>query len=174
VPFLLVAGDREVEAHTLAVRTRSGKRPRQLEFKELTALLLRRSREPRPSCLEDRLSQRRRRVSAMRRFSAPSVRVIAADGKPSRVMTRAEALQLATSQTLDLVEVSPMAEPPVVRVMDFGNSCSNRTRKAHAASESRSRFQVKEIKFRPARKRRITRSNCVTSSASLPRVIRPR
>jgi translation initiation factor IF-3 len=35
-------------------------------------------------------------------------------------MTRAEALQMASSQSLDLVEVSPMAEPPVVRVMDFG------------------------------------------------------
>ena len=48
-------------------------------------------------------------------------------------MTRAEALQMASSQTLDLVEVSPMAEPPVVRVMDFGKFLFEQNKKAHAA-----------------------------------------
>jgi len=48
------------------------------------------------------------------------VRVIGADGGQAGVMTRAEAMQLAASAELDLVEVSPTAEPPVVRVMDYG------------------------------------------------------
>ena len=59
VPFLLVAGDREVEAHTLAVRTRSGKDLGNLEFKELTALLCYEVASRGRLVLEDRLSQRR-------------------------------------------------------------------------------------------------------------------
>ncbi|HEY3658926.1 MAG TPA: threonine--tRNA ligase [Steroidobacteraceae bacterium] len=59
VPFLLVAGDREVEAHTLAVRTRSGKDLGNLEFKELTALLCDEVASRGRLVLEDRLSQRR-------------------------------------------------------------------------------------------------------------------
>ena len=64
-------------------------------------------------------------------------------------MTRAEALQLAVSQTLDLVEVSPMAEPPVVRVMDFGKFLFEQNKKAHAAKRKQKQIQVKEVKFRP-------------------------
>jgi translation initiation factor IF-3 len=48
------------------------------------------------------------------------VRVIAADGSQAGIMTRFEALSLAQGSELDLVEVSLMAEPPVVRIMDFG------------------------------------------------------
>ena len=64
-------------------------------------------------------------------------------------MTRADALQLASSQTLDLVEVSPMAEPPVCRVMDFGKFLFEQSKKAHAAKRKQKQIQVKEIKFRP-------------------------
>jgi threonyl-tRNA synthetase len=59
VPFLLVAGDREVEARTLAVRTRSGKDLGSLEFGELTALLCDEVASRGRLILEDRLSQRR-------------------------------------------------------------------------------------------------------------------
>jgi translation initiation factor IF-3 len=64
-------------------------------------------------------------------------------------MSRAEALLMATSQALDLVEVSPMAEPPVVRVMDFGKFLFEQNKKAHAAKRKQKQIQVKEIKFRP-------------------------
>jgi translation initiation factor IF-3 len=64
-------------------------------------------------------------------------------------MSRAEALLMATSQSLDLVEVSPMAEPPVVRVMDFGKFLFEQNKKAHAAKRKQKQIQVKEIKFRP-------------------------
>jgi translation initiation factor IF-3 len=72
------------------------------------------------------------------------VRVIAADGSQAGVMSRAEALQMASSQTLDLVEVSPMAEPPVVRKFLF-----EQNKKAHAAKRKQKQIQVKEVKFRP-------------------------
>ena len=64
-------------------------------------------------------------------------------------MSRAEALELAKSQLLDLVEVSPTAEPPVCRVMDFGKFLFEQNKKAHAAKRKQKQIQVKEVKFRP-------------------------
>src|ERR1700759_2648830 len=64
-------------------------------------------------------------------------------------MSRAEALQIASSQTLDLVEVSPTAEPPVCRVMDFGKFLFEQNKKAHAAKRKQKQIQIKEVKFRP-------------------------
>lgn len=64
-------------------------------------------------------------------------------------MTRAEALALAAEAALDLVEVSPTAEPPVVRVMDFGKYLFEQNKKAHSAKRKQKQIQVKEVKFRP-------------------------
>jgi translation initiation factor IF-3 len=64
-------------------------------------------------------------------------------------MTRAEALALAVEAALDLVEVSPTAEPPVVRVMDFGKYLFEQNKKAHSAKRKQKQIQVKEVKFRP-------------------------
>ena len=75
--------------------------------------------------------------------------MIGADGGQAGVMTRAEALQLATEAALDLVEVSPTAEPPVVRVMDFGKYLFEQNKKAHSAKRKQKQIQVKEVKFRP-------------------------
>jgi translation initiation factor IF-3 len=77
------------------------------------------------------------------------LRVIGADGEQAGVMTRAEALQLAVDAALDLVEVSPNAEPPVVRVMDFGKYLFEQNKKAHSAKRKQKQIQVKEVKFRP-------------------------
>lgn len=80
---------------------------------------------------------------------APQLRVIGADGEQAGVMTRAQALQLAQDAALDLVEVSPTAEPPVVRVMDFGKYLFEQNKKAHSAKRKQKQIQVKEVKFRP-------------------------
>ncbi len=80
---------------------------------------------------------------------SPTVRVIAADGSQAGVMTRFEALALAQSAALDLVEVSPTAEPPVVRVMDYGKFLFEQNKKTHSAKRKQKQQQVKEIKFRP-------------------------
>lgn len=50
----------------------------------------------------------------------PYVRVIAADGEPLGVMTLADALRTALQAGLDLVEVNPMSDPPVCKILDFG------------------------------------------------------
>jgi translation initiation factor IF-3 len=77
------------------------------------------------------------------------VRVIAADGSQAGIMTRFEALALATSSELDLVEVSPMAEPPVVRIMDFGKFLFEQKKKTHSAQKKQKQQQIKDVKFRP-------------------------
>ena len=77
------------------------------------------------------------------------MRVIGADGAQAGVMTRYDALQLALAAQLDLVEVSPTAEPPVVRVMDFGKFLFEQNKKAHSAKRKQKQQQVIEVKFRP-------------------------
>lgn len=64
-------------------------------------------------------------------------------------MSRYDALQLAASQELDLVEVSPTAEPPVCRIVDFGKFVFEQNKKTHAAKKKQRQIQVKEVKFRP-------------------------
>jgi translation initiation factor IF-3 len=75
--------------------------------------------------------------------------VIGADGGQAGVMSRYDALQLALASELDLVEVSPTAEPPVVRIMDYGKFLFEANKKAHSAKRKQKQIQVKEVKFRP-------------------------
>ena len=77
------------------------------------------------------------------------MRVIDANGGQAGVMTRAEALQMAAAAELDLVEVSPTADPPVCRIMDFGKFLFEQNKKSHAAKRKQKNIQIKEIKFRP-------------------------
>ena len=64
-------------------------------------------------------------------------------------MTRVEALQMAATAELDLVEVSPTAEPPVCRIMDFGKFLFEQNKKAHSAKRKQKQIHIKEVKFRP-------------------------
>ena len=56
---------------------------------------------------------------------------------------------MAAASELDLVEVSPTAEPPVVRIMDYGKFLFEQNKKAHSAKRKQKQIQVKEVKFRP-------------------------
>jgi translation initiation factor IF-3 len=91
------------------------------------------------------------------------VRVIGADGGQVGVLTRFEALDLARSSELDLVEVSPQADPPVVRVMDFGKFLFEQNKKSHAAKR---KTDSDQDQVRPGTDENDYRSNCVTSFAS--------
>jgi translation initiation factor IF-3 len=64
-------------------------------------------------------------------------------------MSLQTALEIAKGDGLDLVEVSPMAEPPVCRVMDFGKYLFEQNKKAQSAKRKQKQVHVKEIKFRP-------------------------
>src|SRR6187431_926550 len=56
---------------------------------------------------------------------------------------------MAQTAELDLVEVSPTADPPVCRIMDFGKFLFEQNKKAHAAKRKQKQIQIKEVKFRP-------------------------
>lgn len=64
-------------------------------------------------------------------------------------MSSEDALGKAKAAGLDLVEVSPNAEPPVCRIMDFGKYRFENSKKKQAAKKKQKKIQVKEIKFRP-------------------------
>lgn len=64
-------------------------------------------------------------------------------------MSVREARQLAYEANLDLVEISPGADPPVCRVMDYGKFRFEQNKKLQAAKKKQKQIQVKEIKFRP-------------------------
>ncbi len=64
-------------------------------------------------------------------------------------MDRDEAIEMAYDNDMDLVEVSPNAEPPVCRIMDFGKYLFEQNKKAHAARKKQKQIHVKEVKFRP-------------------------
>ena len=75
--------------------------------------------------------------------------MIDAEGNQAGVLTRFEALQMAEAAGMDLVEISPTADPPVCKVMDFGKFLFEQNKKAHAAKRNQKQIQLKEVKFRP-------------------------
>ena len=64
-------------------------------------------------------------------------------------MTPHEAIRVAESKGLDLVEVSPTANPPVCRIMDYGKYKFMEAKREHAARAKQKNIVVKEVKFRP-------------------------
>ncbi len=60
-----------------------------------------------------------------------------------------QALQLAGEAGVDLVEIAPLAKPPVCRIMDFGKFKYQEAKRAHEAKLKQKQVQVKEVKFRP-------------------------
>ena len=77
------------------------------------------------------------------------MRVIDPEGQQVGVVSLSEALRLADSRELDLVEVSPTAAPPVCRIMDFGKYQYEESKRKHAAKRKQKQIKVKEVKFRP-------------------------
>jgi translation initiation factor IF-3 len=65
-------------------------------------------------------------------------------------MSSDEALELASKAGVDLVEISPNAEPPVCRIMDFGKFLYEKSKAQKEQKKKQKQVQVKEIKFRPA------------------------
>jgi translation initiation factor IF-3 len=77
------------------------------------------------------------------------VRLIGPDGGNVGVVPIKEALKIAREAEMDLVEVSPGANPPVCRVMDFGKFIYEKAKKEREARKSQTKIEVKEIRLRP-------------------------
>ncbi|WP_428487013.1 translation initiation factor IF-3 [Rhodopila sp.] len=79
----------------------------------------------------------------------PQVRLIDQDGEMQGVMTAREAMQRAFSVGLDLVEISPNADPPVCKILDFGKFKYEQQKKRNEAKKKQKVIEIKEIKVRP-------------------------
>lgn len=84
-----------------------------------------------------------------RGIRAPSIRLIDHNGNMVGVVPVAEGLRLAEQVGLDLVEISPGAEPPVCKVLDYGKYKYEVQKREHEARKKQKVIQIKEIKLRP-------------------------
>lgn len=80
---------------------------------------------------------------------ARQVRLIAEDGEQVGVVSIQDALARADEAGLDLVEISPNAEPPVCKILDYGKYKYEQQKKAAEARKKQKVIEVKELKFRP-------------------------
>jgi len=83
------------------------------------------------------------------RIRCPEIRLIGAEGENVGVVTPERGMELAQEAGLDLVEISPNAEPPVVKIMDFGKFKYEQQKRESEARKKQKIIEVKEIKFRP-------------------------
>jgi translation initiation factor IF-3 len=75
--------------------------------------------------------------------------VVNAEGEKIGVLSLSEALKMAETAELDLVEISPQADPPVCRIMDYGKFVFKQSKQKTQAKKKQKQIRSKEIKFRP-------------------------
>ena len=83
------------------------------------------------------------------KIRVPQVRVLDMNGNMLGIMPTQQALRMAQDQELDLVEITPNAQPPVCKIMDYGKFRYEESIKAKKARKAQKIQQVKEIKFHP-------------------------
>jgi translation initiation factor IF-3 len=83
------------------------------------------------------------------RIRVPEVRLVGPNGEQVGIVRVEDALRLAEEANLDLVEVAPMAKPPVAKLMDFGKFKYEAAMKAREARKNQVNTVIKEIKLRP-------------------------
>jgi len=85
-----------------------------------------------------------------RRIRVPEIRLIGSDGEQLGLINTREALRKAEDEGLDLVEISPMARPPVCKIMDYGKHKYEQSKRKHEQKKRQVVIHVKEIKLRPS------------------------
>ena len=86
---------------------------------------------------------------ANERIRAPEVQVISSDGKNLGTLSTQEDINIAKQEGLDLIEISPNANPPVCKIIDIGKYKYDQQKKAHKAKKKQKIMNLKEIKLRP-------------------------
>lgn len=79
----------------------------------------------------------------------PEIRLVGDDGHAYGIVSLSEAKSIALQKELDLVEVSPNAKPPVVKLIDYGKFKYQQQKKVAEAKKKQTVIQLKEIQFRP-------------------------
>ena len=77
------------------------------------------------------------------------MRLIGANGEQVGIVPIAQAMKMAEEAEVDLVEIAPLAKPPVCKLMDYGKFKYREAKKAHEAKLKQKQIHVKEVKFRP-------------------------
>ena len=90
----------------------------------------------------------KRFIRTNERIRAREIRVIGDEGQQIGILPPFEALKMAREQNLDLVEISPTAQPPVCRIMDYGKFLYQQEKKDREAKKHQKTITVKEVKFR--------------------------
>src|SRR4029077_17429261 len=83
------------------------------------------------------------------RIRVPEVRLVGPNGEQVGIVAIGDALRLAQEADLDLVEVAPMARPPVAKLMDYGKFKYESAQKAREARRHQTQTIIKEMKLRP-------------------------
>lgn len=83
------------------------------------------------------------------RIRVPEVRVIDADGQQIGILSTREAMRMAEEKGYDLVEVSPLAKPPVCRIIDYGKYKYEMSKKEKDAKKKQHVIHLKEMRFTP-------------------------
>ena len=86
---------------------------------------------------------------ANERIRSPQVQVISSDGKNLGVLSTREAIDVARQEGLDLIEISPNANPPVCKIIDIGKYKYDLQKKTNKAKKKQKIINLKEIKLRP-------------------------
>ncbi len=86
---------------------------------------------------------------ANERIRAPQVQVISSDGKNLGTLSTQEAINIAKQEGLDLIEISPNANPPVCKIIDIGKYKYDLQKKANKSKKKQKVINLKEIKLRP-------------------------
>ena len=86
---------------------------------------------------------------ANERIRTPQVQVIGSDGKNLGTLATQEAINIAKQEGLDLIEISPNANPPVCKIIDIGKYKYDLQKKANKAKKKQKIVNLKEIKLRP-------------------------
>ncbi len=94
-------------------------------------------------------SAKQPRIRVNRQIRISPVRVIAEDGAQLGVLSVDEAIAAAQERGLDLVEVAPLARPPVVKIMDYGKFKFEQAKATRAAKKKQHIIHLKEVKYRP-------------------------
>ena len=93
------------------------------------------------------MAERRLRINDMIRV--PEVRLISADGRQAGVVSTDQAMELARENGLDLVEVSPMARPPVCKILDYGKYKFEQEKRIKESKRKQKLGKLKEIRMQP-------------------------
>jgi translation initiation factor IF-3 len=99
--------------------------------------------------VQQKNNQNQNRIRINLQIRVPQVRVVLEDGSSPGILSTRDAMQMAQSVGLDLVEINPKSNPPVCKILDYGKFKYDEKKKAAIARKSQKQTELKELTFRP-------------------------